>query len=66
MEVMCRVGTVEYSISGEHGGGRSSGVKNRGRQGAEGENRRGEWKKRAEKIFDGEKVRQERVKVVDI
>jgi hypothetical protein len=41
-------------------------VKNRGRQGAEGENRRGDWKKRAEKIFDGEKVRQERVKVVDI
>jgi hypothetical protein len=53
MGVMCRVGTVNYLASGECGGGRSSGVKDMGRQGKE--DRRREWKKREEKIVGRQK-----------
>jgi hypothetical protein len=39
MWVMCRVGIVDYSVSGEHGGDRGSGVKGREGRGENGERR---------------------------
>jgi hypothetical protein len=48
MRVMHRVGTVDYSGSGECGEGRGSKVKGMGRQRGEGGEMRREWKKRAE------------------
>jgi hypothetical protein len=49
MRVLCRVGTGNYSVCGECGGSRGSGVKGRGRRVEEGEDRRRQWKKRTKK-----------------
>jgi hypothetical protein len=42
MEVMCKVVIVVYLVGGEHGGGRGSEVKGRGKKGRKGEERRKE------------------------
>jgi hypothetical protein len=39
MGVMCKVGILDYSGCGEHGKSRGSGIKGKGRQGGEGEDR---------------------------
>jgi hypothetical protein len=55
LEIMCRVAVVDYPASGQCGGGRGSRVKGGGEQEGEGEDRRREWKKSAEKIVGEEK-----------
>jgi hypothetical protein len=57
MGVMCRVDIIDYSVSNEYEGGKGSGVTGRGRQKGISEDRRREWKKRAEKIVGGEKAK---------
>jgi hypothetical protein len=49
MDVMCRVGTVGYTTSGECEGVRGIRMKGRRRQGGESEDRRRVLKKRSEK-----------------
>jgi hypothetical protein len=60
MDVTCKVGIIDYSVSGECGGGRDNGGKGKGRKRRKGEERK---KKREEKIGGRErKAEQERDK----
>jgi hypothetical protein len=66
MGVMCKFDIVDYSVNGECGGSRGSGVKGRGRKGGEDGERRREEKGQKKSWGRERKVGQERAKQICI